>query len=162
MNLSFEPLSGENLEEGIKLLYEIFPDDAQKAELAYRASIDPKSSYWKTRRILDYYLVMDKEVEKIVAITGFYQLDSHSEEEIWLGWYGVSVEFRGRGIGRNVLEWTINKAKGLGFKKFRLWTTDSPEEAIAQKLYESLGIKIYDKKQELDKSYITYYREIIF
>lgn len=159
MNLVFKPLSKDNLEEGLSLGRKIFPDDFETLELGYRASLNLVDPRWKTRKILDYFLVYDDK-NKLVAITGFYQWTKHSEDEVWLGWYGVDSEERGRGIGRQVLNWTIKSAKERGYKKFRLWTTACPAEAVAQKLYEDVGLKIYSTEKKPEEEYEIMYREI--
>ena len=161
MNLSFEQLSQINLNEATKTLGKIFPDNAEIAGGHYKESLDQNNPRWKTHRFWKYYVVLDVDTGKILAITGFYNLTIHSKDEVWLGWYGVSPEFRGRGVGRKVLEWTLKTAKEIGYKKFRLWTTTSPEEVLAQKLYDNMGIKIYDQKDDKEKKYTILYREKI-
>lgn len=152
MNLRFEKLSENRLEEALLLIKEAFPNYLQHVSKIYRVSISDEKSkreYLKSDRQLDYWLAIDNDSDKVVACTGFYQPTEYSKDEIWLGWYCVSKDFRGKGIGRQTLQWTIDEARKRGYTFFRLWTTTDPEEAIAQNLYDSLGIKIY--KTELDK-----------
>lgn len=159
MNLRYESLSKDNLEQGLLLGKIIFPHDYETLELAYKASLNLLDPRWGTRKIIEYYLVYD-EHDKLVAITGLYQWNDHAEDEVWLGWYGVSPKERGRGIGREVLNWTIQKAKKRGYRKFRLWTTTSEDEVIAQKLYESIGLKVYKEEENKKDGYTILYREM--
>jgi GNAT superfamily N-acetyltransferase len=161
MSLKLEPLSKENLKEALELAQKLFPDYIDRIEKVYEVSLEKNmvDPYWKTRRILEYWVGVDTISGKIVVITGFYQKTEHDADEIWLGWFGVNPEIRGRGIGRQTLEWSINTARERGYKFLRLWTTTDPEEAIAQKLYDSVGLSVY--KEELDKNGDTIlYREL--
>ncbi len=162
-NLSFKPLTQDNIEEMLALVKVMFPNDendAEAAEKGYRASINSSDPRWNDRRVLKYWGVYD-DTDNLLAVTGLYnKISEHAENEIWLGWYGVSPSMRGRGIGRRVLEWTLEAARKEGYRKFRLWTTTSPEEAAAQKLYDSIGIKIYKEERKEKSEYVTLYREI--
>ena len=66
-----------------------------------------------------YYLV--KENDEIIGISGIY-VEPFETETAWLGWYGVRKEHRKKGYGTKVLEKTIEIAKELGYKHFRLYT----------------------------------------
>lgn len=146
MNLSFEPLSHENFDEAFKLATSVFPDQLKEIEIPYRGSLDPKSSFWNERRMVRYYVVKDTDVGKIVAVTGLYNRKDYPEDEVWLGWFCVDPSVRGHGLGRKVLEWTMNKAREMGYKRFKLYTSTDPNEAAAQNLYESVGLKIFKRE----------------
>ena len=162
MNLKFEQLSQVRLKEALSLIKLVFPDYFDRVEKVYNVSLENNKTdeYWKTRRILEYWTAVDLDTNKIVALTGFYQKTKHSEDEIWLGWFTVIPEARGKGVGRQVLEWTINEARNKGYKFFRLWTTTDPDEAVAQKLYGSLGINIYKKEFDEKSGDTILYREL--
>jgi GNAT superfamily N-acetyltransferase len=57
---------------------------------------------------------------------------------------------RGRGIGRKISEWTISKARDLGYRQLKLYTSTDPNETMAQKLYESVGLKLYKREPSED------------
>ena len=162
MNLIFKPLSEENLEEAVSVATSIFPEEISHIREVYEVSLRQNKSeeYWKTRRILEYFVAMDSHLDKIVAITGFYQLTEHSKDEIWLGWYGVSPSERGKGIGKKTLEWTMEEAKKRGYEVFKLWTTTDPGEKIAQKLYDDMGIYVYKKELNEETGDTVLYREM--
>ncbi|MBX4198337.1 GNAT family N-acetyltransferase [Candidatus Parcubacteria bacterium] len=160
IKLSFEPLSADTLQEALALAKTIFPYDYEKLEEAYYSSINPDDAGWQKRRMLKYFAVKDEETGRIIAITGLYNWKVHAEDEVWLGWFGVSPNMRGQGIGKRVLEWTMQKAREKGYKKFRLWTTDDKGEQDAQKLYDDMGMSIYKQEKNTEKEYTTLYREI--
>ena len=58
-------------------------------------------------------------------------------DEIELHLLAVDSEYRGLGLGRDLVETAIGMANGLGYRKMILWT--QPAMTVAQKLYESAG-----------------------
>lgn len=162
MHLRFEPLSYERLPEALELIKIAFPDNFSHVAEVYNISLknDKKDPYWETRMILEYWTVIDSETDRVVALTGFYQLTEHSKDEIWLGWFCVDPLERGKGIGRKTLQWTIDEARKRGYAFFRLWTTTSPDEEIAQKLYDSVGLNIYKEEPDEKSGYTKMFREI--
>lgn len=147
MNLTFEPLSESRFKEAVSIGARAFPNNKEKIEEMYKFSLDPEKKYLDERRFLQNYIGIDSGADKIIALTGLYNRKEFSEEEVWLGWFCSDPDVRGKGIGRKTLEWTIDKAKELGYKKFRLYTSTDPNEAAAQNLYESVGLKIYKREK---------------
>lgn len=147
MNLTFEPLTKVDLEEALLVARRCFPNHENDIRAAYERSLDPEKKYLEERRFLQYYIVKDSEAKKIVAVSGLYNRKEYPEYEAWLGWFCTDPNFRGKGIGRKTLEWTINKARELGYKKFKLYTSTDPNEAIAQNLYEDMGLKVYKSEK---------------
>lgn len=66
-----------------------------------------------------YYIVKDKD--EVIGISGIY-VEPFEPQTAWLGWYGVRKEHRKKGYGTKILEKTIEIAKKLGYKHFRLYT----------------------------------------
>lgn len=161
MSLKFQPLSYDRLSEALGLIKETFPTHLDHVTKVYNVSLEKNQSdeYWKTRRILDYWVAIDDK-NAVVALTGFYQLVEHAADEIWLGWYCVSPAERGKGFGRETLEWTIAEARNRGYKLLRLWTTTDPNEAAAQKLYDSLGLMVYKTEPSETPNETVMYREL--
>lgn len=150
MTLVFEPLSRSRFEEAVSVGTRSFPDHGDDIREAYERALDPEKKYLDERRLLEYYLAIDQETNKVVAITGLYNRKEYLEDEVWLGWFCADPEVRGKGIGRQTLEWTINKARGTGYKRLRLYTSTDPNEAAAQNLYESVGLKVYKREPSTD------------
>lgn len=161
MNLIFAPLTQSHLQEALSVGIRSFPDHADEIRTAYLRALDPEKKYLQERRLLQYYVVIDTDTSKVIAITGLYNRKEYPEDEAWLGWFCTDPEFRGKGIGRKTLEWTMNKARELGYKKFKLYTSTDSNETAAQNLYESVGLKVY--KREPSKYYPdeeVLYREV--
>jgi GNAT superfamily N-acetyltransferase len=159
-DLKFEPLSQERLEQALLLVKKCFPDEYESAEVAYKESLgtDHYNSLWTT--YLQYWVVIDKDTDKIVALTGLYQDFEQAGDEVWLGWFCVDPDQRRRGLGRETLKWTIDFAKSQGYKYLRLWTSDHPDEAPAQALFESMGLKAFRQKHDAARGYNVVHRQL--
>lgn len=101
---------------------------------------------------LNAFEAVDKDPnnELVVAvgndiIVGFMQLTFIPYLTYQGGWRAtvegvrVNKEYRGQGIGRQLFEWAINRAKERGCHLFQLTTDKQRPDAI--KFYESLGFK---------------------
>lgn len=164
------PLSKKYLEETIKMVNSVFPDDVKEEwspdrsfRLGMRFSEDLETGKADWFKKLGYWIVLDDVTGEVVGSTGLYQPGDEVDDDmdaVWVGWYCVRGDQRGKGLGRELLEWTIQKAKNEGYKKLKLYTSTDPNEARAQELYEKVGLKIVG--QEPGKSgYKTLYREKI-
>ena len=72
-----------------------------------------------------------------VGVIGLYMHDELGKDSIWLGWFGVLSQFRGKGIGKRSLLDMIEKAKKFGKNFFRLYTNDIGDSK-ARPLYRSV------------------------
>jgi GNAT superfamily N-acetyltransferase len=159
------PLSEEHLEETIKMANDVFPDDIDE-KYSPRKSLSTSIKFKENTELLekspmqklDYWIALDDSTNKVVGVTGLYRRKNEPEDIIWLGWYCVNINERGKGIGRKLLEWTIDKARTEGFKKFKLYTSEDPNEARAQELYEKLDFKVVGKEAN-EGDCKTLYRE---
>ncbi len=155
------PLTEKYLNAAIKMVDEVFPQDIEaiwNPEKSLPLSLRPQSEL-KEDVFVDYWIVLNDNNE-IIGVTGMYRLKDDSEDVVWLGWYCIRADQRGKGLGRELLTWTTNKAIERGFKKMRLYTSTDPNEAVAQILYEKEGFKIIGE-DEGDGIHKTLYREKI-
>ncbi len=164
-SLVYEPVSKENIEEVVKLAHVAFPEDALVDDSpghALRASLDPEkySNFWQKHSLntLEYIAVYDGS-HNLVGTTGFYT-ENGNTETVYLGWFCVDPSQRGKGYGRNILEWTILQAKEKGFLYLGLYTSDDPNEKTAQSLYDKLGFKIVGEEADADPRYKRLFREL--
>ncbi|MDE1874577.1 MAG: GNAT family N-acetyltransferase [Patescibacteria group bacterium] len=147
VKISFHPLSVQNLSAALSVASGVFPYNIRSIEAAYRDSLDPLSERMKKRRLLAYFVATNDMTGKVIAVTGLYNhLIDHSPDEAWLGWFCVDPTERGKGFGRKTLEWTIERARDMGYKMFRLYTSTDSNEREAQSLYESEGLAIYKRE----------------
>lgn len=85
-----------------------------------------------------YFAVVEDE-GKIIASTGLHKIDSRRCE---LRKMYMLPEYRGRGLGRQLLSFSIDKARAMGFEVMTLETASVLKEAIA--LYEKFGFEKHD------------------
>lgn len=144
----------------------IFPkvSDQQDIEEAYRMSLEPEifESELKKQgiRSLKYWVATkSKKSHEIAGVTGLETMLEDEPEVAWLGWFGVTPEFRGKGFGRSLLKTTISKARTIGFDKLRLWTTTAPEEIAAQDMYEDFDFRLTGDEEIPNSAEFKLYRE---
>lgn len=69
-----------------------------------------------------YWLVYENN--KLVGMSGIYDYPELGEPETaWLGWFGVLPEYRGEGYGKSILLKMLSKAKEMGYKTLRLYSS---------------------------------------
>ena len=107
---------------------------------------------------LDLWGAVDQQTERLVGTTGLYTYTRDKAEAVSLAWFCVDPDVRRRGIGSRLLDFTIQEARSTGRQYLRLYTSDRPNEAAAQLLYESRGLEIVAKKKRLFET--TIYREL--
>ena len=102
---------------------------------------------------VEYYIATDVG-DKPFAITGIYTTDMEggagfatrdrlpsAEHHLvtGLGWFAVSTEYQGSGIGGFLLDWTENMARTRGARVMAIETDDWKNEEAALRLYEKRG-----------------------
>ena len=105
---------------------------------------------------VDRKLLADKELIKIISApevninvcyyeghpAGYSEINIKDPENIELAYFGVIPEFRGKGLGKYLLNWTIKKVKDYHPK--RLWLhTCSLDHPFAVDNYKKRGFRIY-------------------
>lgn len=161
------PLSKENLEETIKLAHDVFPSDVDgdnPPEKGFRISLSNEVNLksWRGPEYvlsrLNYWVLLDVE-DKVIGVTGLYAF-KEKPTEVWLAWFCIDSKVRGQGLGRKLLEWTMDKARQEGYQVFNLYTSTDPNEETAQKLYDSLGLNVIKTEKDSESSYDTMYRQV--
>ena len=94
----------------------------------------------------------------VCGTTGLYVYKKDEHEAMWLSWYCVDPKQRGQGIGKMLIEFSIEKAKECSKDFLRLYTSDHPSEAAAQGLYEKYGFVVFKKEKYGSDTYL--YREL--
>ncbi|MCK4588871.1 MAG: GNAT family N-acetyltransferase [Nanoarchaeota archaeon] len=164
MSLRIIQLNQNNLDEAIALSQKVFSHEDYEKDVGVclRESLELQSlekslrfvepgskKYRETRKTLDEFTSkywVSEDLSKIAGLTGLAWSKS-DRGKVWLGWFCVDPDYRGRGIGSRLLDHTINQAGRNGFREFRVWTSTLPSEREAQKLYESRGLIVYEKER---------------
>ena len=164
--MNIVPLSKGCLEETIKMAVGVFADDVNEEfnpERSLRTSLkfkeNPELLEKSEMQELDCWILLKDDANEVIGLTGLYRRKSDPSDLVWLSWYCIRADERGKGGGKKLLEWTIENAKTKGYKRLKLYTSDDPNEVHAQELYEKLGFKIVG--EETRKDYNILYREKI-
>jgi ribosomal protein S18 acetylase RimI-like enzyme len=107
--------------------------------------------------ISNFWVALNEDND-VIGTTGIYTYTKEDREAIWLAWFCVDPNQRGKGIGKQLIEHSIKVAKKYDKKFFRLYTTDDPNERAAQSLYEKYGFR--EVKREKKLFYEKIYREL--
>jgi putative acetyltransferase len=128
----------------------------------YGLSSDPEStdkdlddierSYANNNGMFDVIINPDGN---IIATTGIFRINETTCE---LRKMYLMKEYRGIGLGRYLLDHSIDAAKKLGYKKIILETASVLKEAIG--LYEKYGFKRYQPEHLSKRCDQTYYLSI--
>ena len=89
----------------------------------------------------NYYVVTSEK--KIIGGAGIAQLENSTENICELQKMYFSPEARGKGLGSQMIETCLQKAKELGYEKCYLETL--PYMKAARKLYEKVGFQSLEK-----------------
>ena len=104
---------------------------------------------------VEYYIATDLQ-DKPIGMTGLYTVDiqggagfatrdrldpERHNLNMGLGWYSVSKDVQGTGLGKYLLEWTENFAKARGAKHFEIETDDWSVSTKAVSMYKKSGYK---------------------
>lgn len=87
---------------------------------------------------------VDGEFAGSIAIYG----SKSSQNEAQLRWFIIDEAYRGRGIGRTMLERALSFCREKGFNKVYLWTADKLPQS--RHLYESVGFQIVEQFMDSD------------
>ncbi|HEX8745882.1 MAG TPA: GNAT family N-acetyltransferase [Pyrinomonadaceae bacterium] len=113
---------------------------------------DIEESYFKRGGIFE---VLEDTEGNLAGTVGLYALDGETCE---LRKMYFAPKLRGRGLGRRVLERTVENARRLGFKTMRLETASVLEKAI--RLYTRFGFKPCEMTHRSARSDQTYFIEL--
>jgi ribosomal protein S18 acetylase RimI-like enzyme len=72
----------------------------------------------------------------------------------------VAPEARGQGIGGKLVDFCIAKARAAGKQFLRLYTSNHPNQAIAQILYEKRGFRLIGDSQLRGTQFKKLYGEL--
>jgi|GEM_PF-676535 len=139
--LRYEKVTIKNINLAIKIQKTIFPNEDGSLNLIAAAdkSLIEKIYGEGEQEVVDFWLCKNQDNE-FVGMTGIYSNPKYSQtQDAWCGWFGVLPKFRDKGYGKKIFLWTMNKAKTLGYRNFRLYT-DLEDNKVATELYRKVGM----------------------
>ena len=161
-----KPLSLSNIEAAVNLVNKVFTRQSMLERESLRASLSQDKRLYKILFLLarvtqlHYWVAVDNNSQKVIGTTGLYCYTYDEAEAYWLAMFCVDPTCRGQGIGRKLLEFSIDKAKAADKKFLRLYTSTDPNEATAQVLYDKYGFRITNEERYWGSQYKKVYREL--
>lgn len=164
MNVHPVALTPALVESTITLVESIFPYESRdNIRLAVGSSIDPQLAIERTKKWdcpWNCYWVVLGNRSQVIGVTGLYELDEDRPTADWIGWFGVAPEARGQGLGTRLLRYTIDQARQRQKRYLRLYTSDHPNEAQANTLYERHGFPVFRTERDPESSLTIRYRQL--
>ena len=165
-DIRIEHLEPNLLPAARELVSRVFPWQSLIERASFWAFAHRRSPYMRrfmalvgVTDILDFWIAIDTQTRAILGTTGLYLYTRDATDVVWLAWFCVAPEARGRGIGSRLLDFSVNEARRTERRYLRLYTSDDPREAAAQRLYESRGLRVVGKKRRFLHTEI--YRELL-
>lgn len=133
------PLEPEQLLETQRIAALLFPWESEHQEaLAAVVYSGARDDFMARHALSSIRCWTSKAGSEVAGFATVYGYVNHPDE-LWLAWFGLLPEFRGRGAGAELLDAVIALAQREGRETLRLWTTDEPEYATALRLYARRG-----------------------
>ena len=149
--MKIQSLSKKNLKETINLIKQIFnskDEDFDSPTKWLPASLNPdlkksEELYKNYNTIyLKYYVGIDEKSRKIIGVTGIYTREEDEKDSAWLPWYCVHPDFRGKGYGNMLVDFSIDLAKKMNKKYLKVYTSYNLDIKDAMSMYKKKGFKI--------------------
>ena len=140
--LRFEEITKNNISVAARLQYEIFPNSSAYSVYKSKITGERKGLY------IGYIAYMD---DIPVGVTGIYEIPEYPDT-VWLSWFGIKKEYRKLGYGKQIFDYTIEKAKNLNKKYLRLYTFEiwNNEAQTFYKRNMDVGEYYYNDKENKD------------
>lgn len=147
MAIIIERVSPKNIAQASKLANAIFNDEDVSPSVGLSASFDTEAFHQLNKKRKNrfnwfkYWVAVDTDNKNVVGTIGIYEENADQNQALWLGWFCVDPNYRGRKIGSKLLEFAISQAKRLGTPYLRVYTADSERSLAARYLYRKYSFK---------------------
>jgi GNAT superfamily N-acetyltransferase len=128
IKVTFDAVSVENLDEAKKIVNSVFTPklkvagkDLEKAFLAGQSGAEPLPG---AKEYNQRYWVAKNPAGEIIAVTGYTQAVGDNPDNAWLGWFCTKDEYRGRGIGKQLLDHVVRELQAADKKELFILTTN--------------------------------------
>lgn len=139
--LTYQKVDTTNLQLALSIQHQVWPDEEPDQDYKSKPLHPDDSSNVS-------WLVYHSN--NLIGLTGVFTFDAHEpaydqNDSIWMDWFAILPEFRGRGFGKQVLLDTIEYCRKLQKHKFfRIDTVYYPDRP---------AVSLYDSIMELKEKY---------
>jgi len=141
-NTSFSPVNFSNALVGLSIAKDSFPEqDMIQIYREYRALLYSNGEFFepsisnKISVVSDVIVYRDSEP---AGIAGVYRCGEDADT-MWLSWFAVRNDLRGKGLGQEILEHCEQIAVQHGAKHFAAYTEDAKSNESCHRLYKKCG-----------------------
>ena len=138
--ISIKALSESNLRDSQDLVERIFPREHAGKMLAASLNIEQYRDYLDGIKVswLEYYVATDDD-GNIIGTSGLYTKNPAENSVVWLGWFCVSEEYRRKGVGKKLLDYSISKAVKKGYNTMKIYSDAGVKGEAARGFYTDYG-----------------------
>jgi GNAT superfamily N-acetyltransferase len=142
MTIIIKPLEKKYLADTIQLGQQVFSND-DPARIAFwledSLNLDKEAALKSLgATYLQFWIAVDND--RVVGGIGYYVQLEDIDEAVWVGWFFVDPEYRGKKIGFQLLETVIGAVKKTEKRYLRVYSSSHDSlEKRAQQLYERRG-----------------------
>ncbi|MCQ2564624.1 MAG: GNAT family N-acetyltransferase [Clostridia bacterium] len=132
MKVLVRKLNKKNYNDCLKIKTFLFPESNSNQDY---------TNYFLKKQKCEYFVFYINK--KPCAITGWYDFDGKNVDA-FMGWFGVMPEYRCKGLGSYIFDFTFKRIKKHKYNYFRTYT---------DKVVNADSIKLYKKKNMLCENY---------
>jgi GNAT superfamily N-acetyltransferase len=165
-SFAIKPLTIGTLLPALRLVDRVFPireQGRERADVFFTASLFAPGRFYLRRRgypFVRYWVAKDQETGRIYGTVGMYTR-ADDPEAYWGGWMCVDPRERGKAVGHELMMSAFAEAKRRGDRKYaRLYTSNDPNEARANEMYDRIGLRIYKEEYDPVTGYTRLYRQV--
>lgn len=112
--------------------------------LGRRMATEAREGHRGERGSSELYVVAQWAGPRLVGICGLGTED-RSAKSVWLSYFAVDLDYRGRGIARRLLAATEQLAQDAGYRWMLIETYVGDRYAAARAIYRSSGYSLIDR-----------------
>ena len=135
------PFNQEVRASTLALIDTVFPDQSIAEKWALRLHQRSGAPLLPLLGVLDPRFWIAQRGDQVLGTVGLYSTWRDRAQARWLAWFCVAPEARGQGLGPRLLTHAKEHCRAEGFGILRLYTSTDPNEATAQKLYDTAGFR---------------------
>lgn len=154
MPIVVETLTEPYLERTCAVVDACFPHEPVHPDLTVRESLDKchhlrqsiLKEYGEPLDRIDFWIALDTDNDRVVGTSGLYYDMRDEDEAVWMEWFCVDPEYRGRGIGVALIDKAISEALRRGKAFLRLYTNEEATPTVAHAMYAERGFRVMHKE----------------
>jgi ribosomal protein S18 acetylase RimI-like enzyme len=138
--MTIQPIEQKDLKAVIKIIGDHYTEDGKSAHKYFKGYLsDPQRL--KSSREQNFISLNNKG--EITGVCGFSPDKYDTPKILWLTWFYVAKGYQKKGIGTQLLTYTLNQIKSIkNIKKVYLDTSSHPDYAASVNLYKKFGFQI--------------------